>query len=334
MPPNRHKVILDEQAFQGLLAAAFIVQEYNGRENVWLKYGRKNGDPPSSDWLSRPAPITEPQNDNRPAEGALGESGPDEFRPGERLQRNWASMWLLSKEKDVWPVHSSGTGESAQEDVSSLAITGGLESGLASDSENPGIARPADAEGESTATMDEMTDQPTQHGFTHEDSDLAVPTHQLSANDDSFPIEASTEESAEPTFEDNDDGGSGNHSFGNRSLMRHLADLRVTLRFHRSNLYLVAAVFVALFWPAAGSTRRAALTPWERALVMLGLAEAPEPAVRLQGDPSIEVWIDPHTALYYCPGEEQYGKTADGRFSSQREAQMDRFEPAGRSTCE
>jgi hypothetical protein len=46
------------------------------------------------------------------------------------------------------------------------------------------------------------------------------------------------------------------------------------------------------------------------------------------------VWIDPHTALYYCPGDEQYQKTDGGRFSSQREAQMDRFEPASRSACE
>ena len=262
------------------------------------------------------------------------------------LQRNWASMWLLSKEKekDAWPVRSPGTDESAQEDVSSLAIEGELETCSASNSGSSGLDRQADAEGEEStaAARDEMTEQPTQDGFTHEDSDLVVPTLQLSASEDSYPIEASTEESAEPTFDDNEAGGSGNHSSGdhssgNHSLMRHLADLRVTLRFHRSNLYLVAAVFVAalaLFWPTAGSTRRAALSPWERALVALGLAEAPEPAVRLQGDPSVEVWIDPHTALYYCPGEELYGKTADGRLSSQREAQMERFEPAGRSTCE
>ena len=38
-------------------------------------------------------------------------------------------MWLLSKEKekDAWPVRSPGTDESAQEDVSSLAIEGELE---------------------------------------------------------------------------------------------------------------------------------------------------------------------------------------------------------------
>jgi hypothetical protein len=70
-------------------------------------------------------------------------------------------------------------------------------------------------------------------------------------------------------------------------------------------------------------------------LVAIGIAaEAPAPAIHLQGDPGIEVWVDPHSALYYCPGEEPYGKTADGRLSSQHDAQMDRFEPAGRSACE
>ena len=122
-----------------------------------------------------------------------------------------------------------------------------------------------------------------------------------------------------------------------RSLIRRFADLRVKLRFHRADLYLAVAVFVAalgLLWPAAGSPRPAALGPWERALVTLGIAEAPAPAIHLQGDPAIEVWVDPHTALYYCPGEEQYGKTAGGRLTSQRDAQMDRFQPSGRSVCE
>jgi hypothetical protein len=92
---------------------------------------------------------------------------------------------------------------------------------------------------------------------------------------------------------------------------------------------------LALMWPAATVPRRAVLRPWQRALITLGIAEAPAPVVHLQrGDPNIEVWVDPHTALYYCPGEDQYGKTPDGRFSSQREAQMERFDPAGRSACD
>jgi hypothetical protein len=109
------------------------------------------------------------------------------------------------------------------------------------------------------------------------------------------------------------------------------------LHVHRADVYLGAAIVVAvlaLLWPSASSPRRASLGPVDRALIALGIAEAPAPAVHLQGDPNIEVWVDPHHALYYCPGEEQYSKTADGRFTSQRDAEMDSFEPANRSACE
>jgi len=91
---------------------------------------------------------------------------------------------------------------------------------------------------------------------------------------------------------------------------------------------------LALLWPATSATGQPSLSFWDKTLITLGIAEAPAPAVHTIGDPTIEVWIDPHSALYYCPGEEQYGKTSDGRFSSQREAQMERFEPAGRTACE
>jgi len=184
-------------------------------------------------------------------------------------------------------------------------------------------------------TMDATNGHLTLERFAPEDSALAVPAFQISASVESSPVEASAHERHEPISDASD--ASRADEPGHSSWLQHLADLRATLGLHRSNLYLMGAVLVAalaLLWPTASSPRRAALGPWERALITLGLAEAPEPAIHLQGDPAIEVWVDPHTALYYCPGEEQYGKTADGRLSSQREAQMERFEPAGRSACE
>jgi len=102
------------------------------------------------------------------------------------------------------------------------------------------------------------------------------------------------------------------------SLRQRLADLSVTLRLHRSDLYLErrsccgAGAFVA---DGRQSTTSGA-GPMDRALIALGIAEAPAPVVHLQGDPGIDVWVDPHTALYYCPGEELYGKTTDGRVST------------------
>ena len=75
------------------------------------------------------------------------------------------------------------------------------------------------------------------------------------------------------------------------------------------------------------------LTLFERMLVGLGLAEPP-PTPVYSGNPNAEVWEDLHTGLYYCAGSELYGKTPGGKLTSQRDAQLDQFEPAARRTCE
>jgi hypothetical protein len=75
------------------------------------------------------------------------------------------------------------------------------------------------------------------------------------------------------------------------------------------------------------------LSTWDKMLIGLGLAEAPEPA-EYKGNPDTQVWIDLHTALYYCPGADLYTKTPKGRLSSQRDAQLDQFEPANRKPCD
>jgi len=75
------------------------------------------------------------------------------------------------------------------------------------------------------------------------------------------------------------------------------------------------------------------LTLFEKLLVSLGLAEPPPAPVYL-GNPSTQVWVDLHTALYYCPGSALYGKTQGGKFTTQRDAQQDQFEPANRKACE
>ncbi len=258
MPSNRPNLTLDEQSFQGLLSAAFIIQEHNDRKRQ-----------------------TPPASVETEGEG----SGADAFRPGERLQRNWASMWLMSQERGLWPERSGEIHEAPQGDAA----------------QSNRITEVEDAE------------------------DFALEEFPVSAGDDFSPIEASADEAT--------DGG----PVAPLPFLQRIADWRVKLRFQRADLYLGTAIFVAalaLLWPAAGSLQPAALSPWERALVTLGIAEAPAPVIHVQGDPGIEVWVDPHSALYYCPGEEQYGKTSGGRLSSQHEAQMDRFEPAGRSACE
>ena len=83
----------------------------------------------------------------------------------------------------------------------------------------------------------------------------------------------------------------------------------------------------------ASTQPQPSLTLFERMLVNLGLAEAPATPVRM-GNPNVQVWEDLHTGLYYCPGSELYGKTPGGKLTSQRDAQLDQFEPAARQACE
>ncbi len=114
-------------------------------------------------------------------------------------------------------------------------------------------------------------------------------------------------------------------------------------RRHRANIYLGAAallflgVLISLFTqpaPAAHVNPAAPqLTAFEKLMVDLGLAEAPPTPVYL-GNPDRQVWVDMHTALYYCPGADLYGKTAGGRYETQKSAQLDQFEPAARKACD
>ncbi len=75
------------------------------------------------------------------------------------------------------------------------------------------------------------------------------------------------------------------------------------------------------------------LSPFDRMLVSLGLAEAPQPQED-KGNPTVQVWIDLHTGLYYCAGTDLYGKTPKGKYASQRDAQLDQFQPAYRKACD
>jgi len=85
--------------------------------------------------------------------------------------------------------------------------------------------------------------------------------------------------------------------------------------------------------PAPAPAPDAGLSLFDRMLISLGLAEPPA-APEYKGNPDTQVWVDLHTALYYCPGADLYGKTAKGKLVSQRDAQLDQFEPAYRKACD
>ena len=122
-------------------------------------------------------------------------------------------------------------------------------------------------------------------------------------------------------------------------------DSRTWLSEHRGDISIAIAAlllllaFLATGWRSAYRTVQAStfpvpsLTFYERMLVGLGLAEPP-PAPLAAGNPNAQVWVDVHTALYYCAGSELYGKTPGGQFTTQHDAQLDQFEPAARKNCE
>lgn len=120
---------------------------------------------------------------------------------------------------------------------------------------------------------------------------------------------------------------------------------RVWITKHRADLWVAVSVLLLLLALSGWGSRsviygtaqtrvvQPSLTLFERLLVALDLAQPPPSPVYV-GNPNVQVWVDLHTALYYCPGAELYGKTAQGRFTTQRDAQLDQFEPAARKYCQ
>lgn len=299
MSSTRPKLQLDEQSFQGLLAAAFTIQEHADL----LKHITE----------ARPTVAPEPEAEApkvcphcaaplKEGESRCGQCGLEEFRPGERMQRRFASLWEMSQEHRV---RQERPPERSQESVFELASSG--------------FAVLPEAAGQSPEPYPAYPDALLKE--TEWDTDL--------------PIEAEQAVESIPLVSAEDDSLTEANSLG-ASSRDVLLDIGQQLNLHRADLYLGVAVLVAvlaLLWPVPTAPQKPRLDPWQRVLVKLGIAEAPAPQIHYRGDPTIQVWVDPHTALYYCPGDEQYGKTADGRLTNQRDAQADQFEPAKRAAC-
>src|ERR1019366_3419271 len=117
MPSNRPNLTL-EQTFQGFLSAAFTIQEHNN----WRKLARQTqAEPeahpePEADRLCQHCGALMPADASR-----CGSCGLDAFRPAERMQPNWASMWLMSQEQGLSPECPPEIREGARKAVKSPA---------------------------------------------------------------------------------------------------------------------------------------------------------------------------------------------------------------------
>ena len=94
---------------------------------------------------------------------------------------------------------------------------------------------------------------------------------------------------------------------------------------------LIAGTACLIIWMNYQNTIEENVPFLRKFLVQNGLQSVP-PTI-YQGNPETKVWIDLHTAIYYCPGASLYGKTPRGKYARQQDALEDHFEPAGRQAC-
>jgi len=375
MSSTRPKLKLDEQSFQGLLSAAFTIQEHNDRRRAKL-----HSDPAAPVVAAPPPPAkskvtSQTANPSQSSDtctrcharmpedaATCAACGAEKLRPGEKLQRTWASMWLMSQEQGLWStregaevdgvetpsIHRGPRPESSAASVVSSSaqprvafpkrFLEGPETG------HPGVAARHRVEAESVQQnlADFEQGEIAWPEFT-EESTSAAPSSDLDreVSDDRDHASQGTvlalSEAPESGLADMPDiGALADRKQTVTSPHSRLQDLLVNLSFRRADLYLGLAVLVAataLLWPT-GKPRQHSLSTWDRTLIALGVADPPPTTTaRYQGDPDIRVWVDTHAALYYCPGDEFYGKSPGGHYTTQREAQSERFEPAQRSAC-
>lgn len=242
--------------------------------------------------------------------GICGAPRPNAEASGGDLQSKWASMWHLKRAAEIQK------GETTEEDIID---------------EIPNL--PESAMGDADADQVEEADALAV-------SELSQPGMRI--------LPALAESKTEEIAVEGDGSSPWSSASSTKKWLDTIAGNKTWFGRNRANLYLVAAA-ILLFaviagWgshpapgaPASARARRnqaPPLTFGEKVLVELGLA-VPPPAPAYKGNPDVRVWEDERTALYYCPGSDLYGKTERGKFSTQRDAQIDQFEPAFRRACE
>ncbi len=105
----------------------------------------------------------------------------------------------------------------------------------------------------------------------------------------------------------------------------------VTRRRWRDAVLLACAIVLAIGIVSAWPKSATQLTWFQELTIRLGISHVP--ARTYVGPPDARVWLDVHTTLYYCKDADLYGKTPDGVFATQHEAQRDGFEPASGAAC-
>jgi len=251
---------------------------------------------------------------------------------GDGLQSKWASMWFMQQAKETR--HDSQSSTRRPWPTESRSYTPSF-APLAKPSEQP--IQAAEAAPVSSLSISTATASPAS-SFANRIADPEIPAVRVEQTSVEMP-DYSTPEHGLRILEDESPADSRTWNW--TSLLSHLPPfLSLRIRITRRTVALAVCTVVALLflvswlsWPAQSNSH---LSMFESLLVDLGLAEVRSlrPAPVYAGNPNARVWEDVHTALYYCPDSDLYGKTPGGRFSTQRSAQQDQFEPATRVACQ
>src|ERR1700686_770464 len=253
MSSNRPNLTLDERAFEGLLSAAFTIQEHNDRQKQTQPGAVADAE---ASTLCRHCGALKPL-DSSPCPSC----GLEEFRPGERLQRNWASMWLHSQYQMQWPeppaeagvdLHTRRFADTTKEtaaDTSRLAFRLAVR-----DSSSSSVATQTDATITDTSMMD--TSMTGMAYTTIEDAILVSAARPGSVAADAAPLAKSEHafQALEPAFEADVEANFDSHY----DPITAAADAPRVSLFHRlshwrgARWFLSAAPFlwVALFFSA------------------------------------------------------------------------------------
>ncbi len=271
--------------------------------------------------------------------GRCGTARPGETSPSGDLQSKWASMWHMQQAEENRRRAPAGvtTEEEGKETDSTASTAAATSGGLFSPEPPPGSSPNLSPELEKMlAQFSQETAEPSQPEPAEESSEALVVSNQIP-------------EIAAPVAEANQEPPQAAAAWGSATNARKWLEsldprspAGIWLAKHRADIYVGAAVILLLLaWGMhspenhgqAKNPSQPSLTLFEKMMVSLGLAETPAAPTYL-GNPNAKVWVDMHTALYYCADSELYGKTAGGKFTSQRDAQLDQFEPAARKNCD
>jgi GAF domain-containing protein len=106
-------------------------------------------------------------------------------------------------------------------------------------------------------------------------------------------------------------------------------------RFSLAKPFALLALLCLLgttFW--INSPRNSGWAASNQSLVEPVTPRAVPPAREFAGNPEAQVWIDTDRRNYHCPGTPLYGKTPQGRFDTQRNAQLEKLDAVDGKVCE